>query len=91
MEVPIQLSADWKPVPVPGLPNVFTGGWVGFCGYDTVRYVYAGLSVAVLYHSHKCLHTYMHTVCTMQASCRFRAPHPTTAACLKCTLACTKT
>ena len=42
LEVPIQLSSKWKPVTVPGLPKVFTGGWVGFCGYDTVRYVYAG-------------------------------------------------
>ena len=27
---------------VEGMPNVFTGGWVGYCGYDTVRYVYSG-------------------------------------------------
>ena len=35
------LSKEWKPASVEGLPNVFTGGWVGYCGYDTVRYVYA--------------------------------------------------
>jgi len=27
---------------VEGLPTVFTGGWVGYAGYDTVRYVYGG-------------------------------------------------
>lgn len=35
------LSRDWKPAVVEGMPNVFTGGWVGYCGYDTVRYVYS--------------------------------------------------
>lgn len=40
LQVPIEISADWKPVPCEGLPPVFTGGWVGYCGYDTVRYVY---------------------------------------------------
>ena len=39
----MRLSAHWQPVPVEGLPQVFTGGWVGYCGYDTVRYAYAGL------------------------------------------------
>ena len=42
MAVPARLSADWRPVAVEGLPEVFTGGWVGYCGYDTVRYVYSG-------------------------------------------------
>ncbi|KAK9829881.1 hypothetical protein WJX72_008431 [[Myrmecia] bisecta] len=42
MEVPIRLSSNWRPVVAEGLPQVFTGGWVGYCGYDTVRYVYAG-------------------------------------------------
>jgi anthranilate synthase component 1 len=40
MEVPVQLSRNWKPAKVEGLPEVFTGGWVGYAGYDTVRYVY---------------------------------------------------
>jgi hypothetical protein len=31
---------NWKPAKVDGLPEVFTGGWVGYAGYDTVRYVY---------------------------------------------------
>jgi anthranilate synthase component I len=38
----IEISRKWKPVVSDGLPEVFTGGWVGYCGYDTVRYVYAG-------------------------------------------------
>jgi anthranilate/para-aminobenzoate synthase component I len=42
MEVAAGLSADWRPAPIEGLPTVFTGGWVGYCGYDTVRYVYSG-------------------------------------------------
>ena len=41
-QVAERLSADWRPVPAEGLPAVFTGGWVGYCGYDTVRYVYSG-------------------------------------------------
>lgn len=42
LQVPIMLSNAWRPVAVDGLPSVFTGGWVGYCGYDTVRYVYEG-------------------------------------------------
>ena len=42
MEVAVRLSADWRPALIEGLPTVFTGGWVGYCGYDTVRYVYSG-------------------------------------------------
>jgi hypothetical protein len=38
----VQLSRNWRPAQVDGLPEVFTGGWVGYAGYDTVRYVYAG-------------------------------------------------
>ncbi|RMZ56813.1 hypothetical protein APUTEX25_002902, partial [Auxenochlorella protothecoides] len=34
------MSAPWSPVIPEGLPPVFTGGWVGYAGYDTVRYVY---------------------------------------------------
>ncbi len=48
MEVAVRLSADWRPVPTDGLPAVFTGGWVGYCGYDTVRYVYSGAAPCML-------------------------------------------
>jgi hypothetical protein len=41
-QVAVQLSRNWRPANVEGLPEVFTGGWVGYAGYDTVRYVYAG-------------------------------------------------
>ena len=33
-----RLSAGWTLASVPGLPD-FTGGWVGYAGYDTVRYL----------------------------------------------------
>lgn len=36
-----RISEHWQPAPVDGLPVEFTGGWVGYCGYDTVRYSYA--------------------------------------------------
>lgn len=42
LETVISISRKWKPVPIEGLPKVFTGGWSGYCGYDTVRYVYGG-------------------------------------------------
>jgi len=42
MEVVVQLSRNWQPAKVDGMPDVFTGGWVGYAGYDTVRYVYSG-------------------------------------------------
>lgn len=42
LQVAVQLSRNWRPAQVEGLPAVFTGGWVGFAGYDTVRYVYQG-------------------------------------------------
>ena len=38
--VPERISAAWTPALPEGLPDCFTGGWVGFTGYDTVRYVY---------------------------------------------------
>ena len=44
-QVVVQLSRNWRPAAVKGLPEVFTGGWVGYAGYDTVRYVYAGACV----------------------------------------------
>ena len=40
LAVPMRLGAAWQAAPMEGLPGVFTGGWVGYCGYDTVRYVY---------------------------------------------------
>ncbi|MFW6060812.1 MAG: chorismate-binding protein, partial [Phycisphaeraceae bacterium] len=33
-----RLTATWRLVDVPGLPR-FTGGWLGYAGYDTVRYL----------------------------------------------------
>lgn len=42
VEVPVRLSRNWRPAHEEGLPSVFTGGWVGYAGYDTVRYVYSG-------------------------------------------------
>lgn len=41
LQVPESLSRAWRPGGLEGLPQVFTGGWVGYAGYDTVRYVYA--------------------------------------------------
>ncbi len=40
MEVMKRISEDWRPCKTPGLPDCFAGGWVGFTGYDTVRYQY---------------------------------------------------
>lgn len=31
-------TSDYRFAPMPGLPD-FTGGWVGYAGYDTVRYL----------------------------------------------------
>lgn len=42
LEEVVAISRRWKPVLTDGIPRVFTGGWSGYCGYDTVRYVYAG-------------------------------------------------
>jgi anthranilate synthase component I len=48
LAIPEEISKEWR-VPAedlaanPDFPaDVFTGGWVGYCGYDTVRYVYQG-------------------------------------------------
>ena len=35
-----RLSERWTPCRTAGLPECFTGGWVGYMGYDTVRYQY---------------------------------------------------
>ena len=32
-----RITSDWNLAPLPGVPG-FTGGWVGFAGYDTIRY-----------------------------------------------------
>ena len=45
-QVPEALSRAWRPALLEGLPQVFTGGWVGYAGYDTVRYVYSGKASA---------------------------------------------
>lgn len=42
MSIPADMSASWQIADDEGLPRVFTGGWVGYSGYDTVRYVYSG-------------------------------------------------
>jgi anthranilate synthase component 1 len=34
-----KLTGAWQLANGPGLPNDFTGGWVGYAGYDTVRYL----------------------------------------------------
>ena len=43
MSIPANMSAGWQIADDEGLPRVFTGGWVGYSGYDTVRYVYSGM------------------------------------------------
>lgn len=42
LDIPESMVAGWKAAVSDELPKVFTGGWVGYCGYDTVRYVYEG-------------------------------------------------
>ncbi|CAG9466433.1 unnamed protein product [Pedinophyceae sp. YPF-701] len=42
MRIPEEMQAAWRPARAESLPDVFTGGWVGFTGYETVRYVYPG-------------------------------------------------
>ncbi len=42
LQVPETISREWRPAQPDGLPAVFTGGFVGYAGYDTVRYVYSG-------------------------------------------------
>ncbi|XP_015578783.1 anthranilate synthase alpha subunit 2, chloroplastic isoform X2 [Ricinus communis] len=39
MEVPRKMMESWTPQLVDELPEVFSGGWVGYFSYDTVRYV----------------------------------------------------
>jgi anthranilate synthase component 1 len=40
LSVPERLSENWQIGDTGELPDVFSGGWVGYIGYDTVRYVY---------------------------------------------------
>ena len=40
MAVAQQIATKWHPTRTEGLPECFTGGWVGYTGYDTVRYQY---------------------------------------------------
>ncbi len=64
MEVAVRLSTDWRPALTEGLPTVFTGGWVGYCGYDTVRYVYSGACMLPLLPL--CMHQHSHKVRAMR-------------------------
>lgn len=36
----MRISREWRPAEMEDLPDVFTGGWVGYTGYDSVRYTY---------------------------------------------------
>ena len=40
VSVPVAMSRAWNAAPLEDLPDVFAGGWVGYTGYDTVRYTY---------------------------------------------------
>ncbi|RLN16507.1 anthranilate synthase alpha subunit 2, chloroplastic [Panicum miliaceum] len=39
MQVPRSMMEGWHPQQIDELPESFSGGWVGFFSYDTVRYV----------------------------------------------------
>ena len=71
------MSAGWQIADDEGLPKVFTGGWVGYSGYDTVRYVYSGnacLSVSTA--------TTLSEDVVSAAECHANIPLP----CMSCTL-----
>lgn len=42
LAVPREMSAGWRVARVAGVPGCFVGGWVGYAGYDTVRYAEPG-------------------------------------------------
>src|SRR4051812_4428450 len=39
LNIPHSLTKSWKVADPPQFPQCFTGGWVGYAGYDTVRYL----------------------------------------------------
>lgn len=39
MQIPRNMMEGWHPQQIDELPESFSGGWVGFFSYDTVRYV----------------------------------------------------
>jgi len=42
LQMVIDMSSQYRAATPLGLPPVFTGGWVGYVGYDTVRYGFPG-------------------------------------------------
>jgi len=42
LDVPRAITAQLRPVMSDDLPRAFCGGWVGYAGYDTVRYAEGG-------------------------------------------------
>lgn len=60
MSIPADMSAGWQIANDDSLPRVFTGGWVGYSGYDTVRYVYSGNVCLPVPHTHS---ANMHSFC----------------------------
>ncbi|MCL4195876.1 MAG: chorismate-binding protein [Phycisphaerales bacterium] len=42
LDVPRAITAQLRPVMSQSLPRAFCGGWVGYAGYDTVRYAEEG-------------------------------------------------
>jgi anthranilate synthase component 1 len=42
IDVPARLSRGYRAHNAEGLPDAFCGGWVGYTGYDSVRYVEGG-------------------------------------------------
>jgi len=85
MNVPVNISRNWKPAQVEGLPSVFTGGFVGYAGYDTVRYVYGGEPEARLHCAAGCHISTCHEHGIMDDTTERPAvnlPEPATLACM---------
>ncbi|PKA64893.1 Anthranilate synthase component I-2, chloroplastic [Apostasia shenzhenica] len=38
MKIPRRIMETWSPLLIDELPDVFSGGWVGYFSYDTIRY-----------------------------------------------------